>query len=384
MMRKPVRGLLAIVAIVAVGFAVAAISRDDRPASAAVTDMEHGNVKFGKGELPRILNAVDAVTKDTPKDDLVAEGRAIFRDSSLFEDGESCQTCHAEGSASAKLGTMVHDKDAKDLSPMPPTDFDGPRDPPALWGMAKTAPYFWDGSEPTLQSAVVRPVMGHMREFVAGGVGPKDGEPDCSQVDEQGKRTSECIQRAGDIAARLIAYIKTLDPPQSSFDQGTTSAAALRGEKIFQGKGGCIECHGGPLFTDNLTHNTGVPQVTFESPYRAAGNKTTSDDKGAPPPPPDPACSGTPLPAGCDAAPPQTSAFINTPQLRDLKNTAPYMHNGAFATLEQVVRFYNGPPLATEPGTMPANLAGDPSSILAPLGLTEDEMHDLVAYLESL
>ena len=55
MMRKPVRGLLAIVAIVAVGFAVAAISRDDRPASAAVTDMEHGNVKFGKGELPRLL-----------------------------------------------------------------------------------------------------------------------------------------------------------------------------------------------------------------------------------------------------------------------------------------------------------------------------------------
>jgi cytochrome c peroxidase len=381
MMRKPVRGLLVIVAIVAVGFGVAAISRDDKPASAAVTDMEHGNVKFGKGELPRILNAVDAVTKDTPKDDLVAEGRAIFRDSSLFENGESCQTCHAEGSASAKLGTMFHDKDAKNLSPMPPTDFDGPRDPPSLWGLDKTAPYFWDGSEPTIQSAVLRPVMGHMKEFVPGGLDP---DADCSKLDEQGSRSQACIDKAGGIAAKLIAYIKTLDPPQSSFDQGTMSPAALRGEKLFQGKGGCIECHGGPLFTDNLTHNTGVPQVKFESPYRAAGNETTSDDKGAPPPPPDPGCAGTPTPAGCDAAPPQSSAFVNTPQLRDLKNTAPYMHNGAFATLEQVVRFYNGPPLSTEPGTMPANLAGNPSSTLAPLGLTKDEMHDLVAYLESL
>jgi cytochrome c peroxidase len=223
--------------------------------------------------------------------------------------------------------------------------------------------------------------MGHMKEFVPGGLDP---DADCSKLDEQGTRSQACIDKAGDIAAKLIAYIKTLDPPQSSFDQGTMSPAALRGEKLFQGKGGCIECHGGPLFTDNLTHNTGVPQVKFESPYRAAGNETTSDDKGAPPPPPDPGCAGTPTPAGCDAAPPQSSAFVNTPQLRDLKNTAPYMHNGAFATLEQVVRFYNGPPLSNEAGTMPANLASDPSSTLAPLNLSKDEMHDLVAYLESL
>jgi cytochrome c peroxidase len=381
-MRKPIRGLLAIAAIVAAGFAVAAISAsDDPPGPPAVTDMEHGNVKFGKGELPRILNAVDAVMKDTPKDDLVAEGRAIFRDSSLFENGESCQTCHAEGAASAKLGTMFHDRDAN-VDPMPPTDFNGRRDPPALWGMEKTAPYFWDGSEPTLESAVARPVMGHMKEFVPGGV-PHEEQIDCPPLDAKGTRSDECIKHAGEVAAQLIAYIKTLDPPASAFDQGTMSAAALRGEKIFQGKGGCIECHGGPLFTDNLTHNTGVPQVKFDSPYRDGTDTITSDDKGAPPPPPDPGCDATPLPPGCDPPPDPSNAFINTPQLRDLKNTAPYMHNGAFQTLEQVVRFYNGPPLSNSgmpTDTVPANA----SSNLAPLNLTTDEMNDLVAYLESL
>ena len=69
--------------------------------------------------------------------------------------------------------------------------------------------------------------------------------------------------------------------------------------------------------------------------------------------------------------------------MRDLKNTAPYMHNGAFQTLEQVVRFYNGPPLSTTgmpDNTVPAN----PASNLAPLNLTTQEMNDLVAYLESL
>ena len=79
-----------------------------------------------------------------------------------------------------------------------------------------------------------------------------------------------------------------------------------------------------------------------------------------------PECTGNNPPLGCDAKPPANTAFINTPQMRDLRNTAPYMHNGAFATLEEVVRFYNT------------------QSTLAPLNLKPDEISDLVAYLESL
>jgi cytochrome c peroxidase len=144
MTRKPIRILFAVAAVVLAGFAVAAVSRDDRPQqTAAIVDMSHGEVKFSNGQLQRILNAVDATTSQVASDQLVAEGRAMFRDPDLFENGESCQTCHAEGSASAKLGTMVHDTAVNSLDPQPvpapPADFNGPRDPPALWSMDKTA-----------------------------------------------------------------------------------------------------------------------------------------------------------------------------------------------------------------------------------------------------
>jgi cytochrome c peroxidase len=365
MRRKPIRVLAAVAAIVIAGFAVALVARPDTPKTAAFVDMNHGDVKLAKGEMQRVLNAAAAETSQVAADELVARGRRIFRDPSLFENGETCQTCHAEGAASAKLGTMVHDTKVPELSPqpspLPPSDFDGPRDPPALFDLDKTAPYFWNGNVPGLAQAVATPVLGHMAMNVPGGKGAPDGFVDCQSNHD----TPECVQQTGDIAAALIAYIKTLKAPQTSFDDGTLSEQALRGEKLFQGKGGCIECHGGPDFTDNLVHNTGVPQVTFTSPYGTTPATRESNDPGGPAPPPDPACTG-PSPVACDPAPPKTSAFINTPQLRDLANTAPYMHNGAFKDLTDLVEFYNK------------------RSTLAPLNLTPDEVDDLVAYLKSL
>jgi cytochrome c peroxidase len=371
MTSKQIRVLAAVVAIVLAGFAVAALSRTDEPPEVVASDMNHGAVRFTKGQERRVLNALEAANASTSTDERVAEGRRIFRDTSLFENGESCQTCHAEGSASSKAGTMVHDTQAPPTSPMPPTDFDGPRDPPALWGLAKTPPYFWNGNVPTLQKAVERPVMGHMKRFVTGPCRPVTPAPN-SAVDPNPNRDPGCDAEAGRIASQLIAYFNTLDPPTTAFDQGRLSVQALRGEKIFQGKGGCIECHGGPLFTDNAVHNTGVPQVDIQSPYsdRELDCKLTPGDcvldLGGKPPPIPPECTGNNPPAGCEAQPPADTAFINTPQLRDLKNTAPYMHNGAFATLAQVVRFY------------------DAQSTIRPLNLEPNEVNDLVAYLESL
>jgi cytochrome c peroxidase len=392
MTRKPIRVLAAIAAIVVAGFAVAVLSRSDDPPPVVATDMNHGNVRFTEGQEQRILNAIEATTESTSRDALVAEGRRIFRDSSLYEDGESCQTCHAEGSASARAGTMVHDKQAPPASPMPPTDFDGPRDPPALWGLAKTPPYFWNGDVLTVQKAVERPVMGHMSRFVTGPCRPVKG---VGTVPDNPDRDPGCDAEAGRIAAQLIAYIETLDPPTTAFDQGTLSEQALEGEKIFQGKGACIECHGGPLFTDNGVHNTGVPQVDIDSPYsdRKLNCATTPGectlDLGAPPPPVPPECTGNNPPLGCEDKPPAGTAFINTPQLRDVKNTAPYMHNGGCLSRAQ------------EQGLVDSGVAGvrvngqcdtlrevvefyDSQSTIRPLNLSDGEMADLVAYLESL
>src|SRR5262249_35326878 len=130
----------------------------------------------------------------------------------------------------------------------------------------------------------------------------------------------------------LQAYVETLDPPTSPFDLGTMSPAAIRGEGIFRGKGGCVACHFGPLFTDNLLHITGVPK----------------------------------LPGDTDPGSAALLGGFNTPALRDIRNTAPYMHNGTIPTLHDVVIFY------------------DNNAVLGPLHLKPDEIDDLTAYLEAL
>ena len=354
MRRTPIRLLAAAAAVVLAGLAVVGLSRDDPPKT--FSDTSHGEVKLAKGEERRVLDAAQAASSSTAPDELAAEGRKLFRDSARFEEGESCQGCHAEGSSNAKLGVITHDRDATAQSgrPAPPTDFNGPRDAPSLWNLQDTAPYQWNGDVQTLEGTVLRAIKGHIKTFVSG---------DC-----RGAAAAEepCASETGKLAAQLVAYIKTLSPPTTDFDQGTLSPAALRGEAIFQGKGGCIECHGGPSFTDNGVHNTGVPQVTFDSPY-GTGSKR-SDDLGAPAPPLPAECNVPTPPEGCEPDDRQTGkAFINTPQLRDVAASAPYMHNGAFPTLRAVVDFYNSP-----------------NSAVGPLNLTNGEINDLVAYLESL
>ena len=146
---------------------------------------------------------------------------------------------------------------------------------------------------------------------------------------------SQSDARTAEQTRALVAYLGTLKAPTTAFDRGRLSAAARRGQSIFVGKGGCIGCHIGPSFTDGALHDLGVQQ--------AAGD----DDTGA-------------APSG-----PLLRAF-NTSQLRDVGSTAPYMHNGSLRTLADVVRFYSD------------------ESAIAPLGLTEPEVADLVAYLESL
>jgi len=256
--------------------------------------------------LDRVLRAADTVSQQTGRAELEAEGRRLFRSAELAKAGESCQSCHTEGGgANAALGTILHPQQAG--------DFVGPRDPPSLWSVADTAPYGWGGTTPDLAEFVAGTIESHFR----------DG-------------TTQPEERTSRQTAALVAYLETLKPPASRFDQGPLSASARRGEDLFQGKAGCMGCHGGPLLTDNAVHATGVPKIT-----------PSDTDWGA-------ARSGI-----------QRDAF-NTPHLRDLAATAPYMHNGSLETLTDVVEFY------------------DDRSTLSPLDLTQQETQDLVAYLSSL
>ena len=126
---------------------------DDAELTAAGTLLKMKRLGYRTGvlDMTRVLQAAEAVTTSTPRDELVAEGRKLFRSTSMATAGESCQTCHTEGSATANLGTIPHPR--ADIA----NDFTGPRDAPALWGIAKTAPYFWNGDVLTLRWFVLIP-----------------------------------------------------------------------------------------------------------------------------------------------------------------------------------------------------------------------------------
>ena len=303
---RKIRIALALVAVAAGAAALITTpwSNGSKPSSPRAVVDPHAPVHLSKAQNRRILAATEAANNSAPQQELVAQGRSLFRSTALGRTGETCNTCHSEGGATASVGTINH--------PRNPTDFTGPRDPLALYDVADTPPYTWSGNTPTLQAQTVAVIKNF---FKAGAT-----QPDSV---------------TGQQAAALIAFMKTIKPPVSPFDTGTMSAAAIRGENIFNGKGKCAHCHTGSLFTDLQVHDTGVPKAPGET---------------------DPGSKAVP------------GAF-DTPTLRDIRNTAPYMHNGQVKTLSDVIDFYNNRTIGTD---------------LLNGGLNPQERADLVEFLKAL
>jgi cytochrome c peroxidase len=178
-------------------------------------------------------------------------------------------------------------------------------------------------------------------------------------------------------AAALASFERTLvfdDSPLDRFMEGDTSAlgeAQLRGLSLFLGKARCVQCHHGPNLTDNEFHNLGVPDESVVSdPLTLAairfdaqrmgleGWQQLDYDPGRELVTKDPADRGK----------------FRTMGLRNIEASAPYMHNGALATLRDVVVFYN------RGGGRDTNK----SPMIEPLGLSDSEIDDLVSFLAAL
>lgn len=181
------------------------------------------------------------------------------------------------------------------------------------------------------------------------------------------------------IAAYERSIVQT-DTPFDTYMNGEDDAlddAQKRGLDLFVGKAGCIACHSGPLLTDERYYNLGVPaydgwqddaiaQITFRFELLAKGSteemyRTTKDDPGL----------------YFRTKQKSDKGKFRTPSLRYTKYTYPYMHNGMIETLHDVVEFYNA-------GGGENEFADNKSSVIKPLGLSDGEVDDLVAFLESL
>ncbi|WP_373504201.1 cytochrome-c peroxidase [Aestuariivirga sp.] len=178
----------------------------------------------------------------------------------------------------------------------------------------------------------------------------------------------------------IAAYERTIvtDATKVPFDRylagdaAAMSDEAKRGMDLFNGKAGCISCHNGALVSDQKFYNIGVPtapefaddplyQITqrWELYQKGVSEEVYRE-------------SGKDLGLYFRTKRPEDKYKFRTPSLRELRWTEPFMHNGVLATLPDVVAFYNA-------GGGEGQTAG-----LQPLGLSDAEQAELVAFLEAL
>lgn len=336
-------------------------------------------------------------------------GRRLFFDKRFSGNGQvACATCH------------IPDKQFQDGTPLARGLGTTDRRTMSVIGTARSAWQFWDGRKDSqwaqalgpLESAVehggdrtqlAKVAASHYREdyeAIFGKLpemgkfpdhaGPvKDKAVDAAWQEMPAGRRDEVNRVFSNLGKAIAAYERRLDPGATRFDayadavaRHDDAAAAkllsrdeIAGLKLFVGKAQCIQCHSGPLFTNNEFHNTGVPAAPGlpADRGRLAGVEQLLKDEFN--------CLGP----YSDAQPRQCGElrFIESgaaqlgqfrvPSLRNVAERAPYMHAGQFATLARVLDHYNRAPAAPQG-----------HSELRPLSLQAFEMKQLAAFLGTL
>ena len=303
-------------------------------------------------------------------------GRRLYFDKRLSADGTvSCATCHDPQKGFADSRPV-----AVGIKNQP-----GARNSPTVLYTGFNEVQFWDGRAPTLEEQAKQPLVNPVEM----------GQPSHEAV----VKSVAAIGEYGDgfkavfgssqvsldrIVDAIASFERTLAPFHSPFDRfiaGDKQAigdSAKRGFQLFQGKARCITCHefnaSFPYFTDNKFHNIGVAMKgNFEELAREAqsvAGKGAESQQAALAHKPGFEALGRWI---VTRQPKDVGAF-KTSGLRNIALTAPYMHDGSQKTLKEVMDFYN------KGGEPNPNLDGG----IRPLNLTDDEINDVIAFMESL
>jgi cytochrome c peroxidase len=325
-------GLGALVAFTALGL----IGGEQRASVEAAQDpLAVLKAKFAR---PRFLPS-PAANPPTPAK--VALGQRLFFDKEFSATGTiACASCH-----DPKLAFTDGEPTGRGVSGRRLV-----RHTPSLWNVAWSPLLFWDGRAASLEAQVRFPVE-HPDEM---GDSLENAVSRLSRHDSYERAFAAAFPSDPEINPRnlalaLAAYERTLVSPPTRFDAliagdaSAVSAAETRGFRIFTGKGRCNNCHTGFALTDNNFYDIGLP----------------GEDRGR----------------GAVIGLPAAEHAFKTPSLRELAWTAPYMHDGSLATLQDVVRHYEqgGVGRPTRSRDLPQGLR-----------LSDGERADLIAFLETL
>lgn len=329
---------------------------------------------------------VPADNPQTPEK--VALGDKLFNDKRFSSTGEvSCATCHAAEKAFTDGPLSVSEGINK---------LKGTRNAPTVINSAYMRTLFWDGRSPTLEDQALHPFVNPVE------MGLKDHQPilEIVRSDPEYVRAFKAVfGKTGDevtmkeVTQAIAAFERTKISGDSPFDRyyfGGDSAALTpaqrRGLDLFVNQGRCVSCHvieqTQALFTDNRFHNVGVgindiqddvpalaqeflrAEATLsEVDVKVLSDKRTSE-----------------LGRLAVTRKLEDIGSFKTPTLRNVAVTAPYMHDGSKATLRDVVVHYNNGGVTNE-----GDRANDfLSSGIRPLNLSDDQIDDLVAFMEAL
>jgi cytochrome c peroxidase len=274
-------------------------------------------------------------------------GEKLFNEKILSIDSTiSCASCHKPAFAFADTTTLslgVHNTLTT-------------RNTPSVLNMLNRSVFFYDGRANTLEQQALMPIE-HKDEM---------GLPITAAIERLNKniyyknlflKIFKQKPNANNLGKAISAYERTLETIDSKFDDWTNedttkwTKSEERGRQLFIGeKAKCFNCHSTEDFTNDDFKNIGIyNNKNFADKGRYNITKKETD-----------------------------IGKFKTPGLRNVAVTAPYMHNGHFKTLEEVVDYYN------EPQKYIANSINIDADLKSPLGLTNQEKSDLVAFLKTL
>lgn len=291
------------------------------------------------------VNATTENTNDTILSK-AALGKKLFSEKILSKDSSvSCASCHKPNFAFADtvaFSVGIAGKLTK-------------RNTPSVLNMKNRPYYFWDGRAASLEEQSLMPIQNpdEMGLPVEEAVKRLNAS---SAYNMLFKRVFKQQPTAANLAAAFSAYEQTLETTDSKFDDWSNNLKKLtpaeeRGRQLFVGdKAKCFDCHAKEDFTTDEFKNIGLYNGKSLNDAGLFEISKKESDRG----------------------------MFKTPGLRNIAVTAPYMHNGMFRTLEDVIDYYNNPgKWVTDPINMD-------EALQKPLGLTEKEKKDLVAFLRTL
>jgi cytochrome c peroxidase len=340
------------------------ILRNIMVAAASLTVLLYGCKKDKEKEPeeqgdPSLANIVFSVPKGWPQahynfenNTLTKEGfklgRKLFFEPRLSSDNKvSCGSCHQPFSAFAQLDHAISHGVNEQL---------GIRNSPALFNLNWHTSFFWDGGVNHIENQPAAPITNpvEMNETLAGIVAKLENDAVYKKMfkdafGDETINTQRIFKAMAQFMGMLVSSNSKYDKYTRNEEGGSMSQQELDGLTVFRSK--CAGCHTEPLFTDFSLRNNGLELVT---------GTTGTVDKGR----------GVIEPLDST-----TYYKFKVPSLRNLKYTAPYMHDGRFTTLDAVLEHYSNEIYQT-PNLDPALTNG--------IILSGKEKADLKAFLNTL